>query len=709
MLQPVGAGFRSFPGSETWLNEGDLVVHLEHGLGRFEGLVPLNPASAGEGLAIAYADGKVLVPAADAHLISRYGPASSAQRLDQLGAEGWLQRRAKAIIHIDRLGRRLIGLAAKRQLANAPEISCQSGSLRRFARGFPFKATADQNTAIGAVLKDLASGRPMDRLVCGDVGSGKTEVALRASFAAAMSKFQVAILVPTTVLARQHFETFQARFNGFPVRIALASSLNSASERTTLRSEVARGDIAIVIGTHALLSSNLHFANLGLIVIDEEHRFGVRHKERLKELREGVHVLTLSATPIPRTLQLAMGAVRELSLILTPPEGRHPVETLIVEARSPAIARALRSEKRRRGRSFYVCPRIADLAGIETALGHSAPELKIVQAHAKLPAGELDRVVQEFAKGAYDVLLSTTIVESGLDIPQANTMIVHDSDRLGLAQLYQLRGRVGRSSRQARCFLCLPRGANIAPTARQRLEILTKLDTVGAGFALAEQDMDLRGAGNLFGKEQSGYVTRLGIELFQAMLKRAILAAQNGSRMSAPWAPQLRLSVAAFIPTPYMEDQADRLRIYAKIALGEELARLTAELKDSHGPVPVPLRNLLRLSNLRGRCEALGLESIEAGPRGAAIRVRAHDEALRHQMIKTCMRRVSRAGLACRFDKRTGALIVRRQWPTDEDRLTGVCSLIGILEADGKNQEKRGKVCGHPARDGYAPRVFSRS
>ncbi len=475
------------------IDEGSIVVHAEHGIGRFVGLRTIEAAGAPHAcLELRYADdAKLFLPVENIDLLSRYGGEATEVQLDKLGGGAWQMRKAKLKKRLLDMAGALIRIAAERMTRSAPVLTTQEGLYDEFAARFPYDETEDQETAIESVRSDLGAGRPMDRLVCGDVGFGKTEVALRAAFIAAMNGIQVAVVVPTTLLARQHFKTFSERFRGLPIRVQQASRLVGTKELNLVKKEVAEGKTDIVVGTHALLGSAISFKNLGLLIIDEEQHFGVKHKERLKELKSDVHVLTLSATPIPRTLQLAMTGVRELSLITTPPVDRMAVRTFISPFDPLVIRETLMREHYRGGQSFYVCPRLADLADVKSFLDENVPELKVAVAHGQMAAGELEDIMNAFYEGRYDVLLSTTIVESGLDVPTANTLIVHRADMFGLAQLYQIRGRVGRSKVRAFALLTLPVNKVLTTGAERRLKVLQSLDTLGAGFQLASHDLDI--------------------------------------------------------------------------------------------------------------------------------------------------------------------------------------------------------------------------
>src|SRR5262249_22445770 len=490
---------------------------------------------------------------------------------------------------IREIANELIKIAAERQLREAPRLSVEHGAYDEFCAGFPYEETEDQQGAIDVVLGELVSGRPMDRLICGDVGFGKTEVALRAAFVAAMNGKQVAVVVPTTLLARQHTKTFTERFRGFPVNIAQASRLVSSSELARVKKRLADGSVDIVIGTHALLGKAIKFKDLGLLIVDEEQHFGGAHKERLKQLRSEVHVITLTATPIPRTLQLALSGVRDLSIIASPPVDRLVVRTFVAPFDSLVVREALLRERYRGGQAFYVCPRIEDLAGAKEFLDEHVPEMRVAVAHGQMPSTVLEDIMSAFYDGKYDLLLSTTIIESGLDIPSANTLIVHRADRFGLSQLYQLRGRVGRSKQRAYSLFTLQPDRKITPQAERRLKVLQSLDTLGAGFQLASHDLDIRGAGNLLGEEQSGHIKEVGFELYQQMLEEAVANLKAGGAMPVAdkWSPQITVGTPVMIPEDYVADLPVRLALYRRLAEIEderEIEAFAAELLDPSGP-----------------------------------------------------------------------------------------------------------------------------
>ncbi|MGH6618019.1 MAG: transcription-repair coupling factor, partial [Alphaproteobacteria bacterium] len=526
------------------LNTGDLVVHMDHGIGRYEGLETLTVGGAPhDSLRISYAaDDRLYVPVENIEVLSRYGSEDAAAQLDRLGAQAWQARKARVKERIREIADHLLKVAAERITREGEAMNTTPGAFEEFCSRFGWSETEDQQQAIDEVIRDLDSGRPMDRLVCGDVGFGKTEVALRAAFVAAMSGAQVALVVPTTLLAHQHFLTFKERFAGMPLRIEQISRLVPAAKAAVIRDGLADGSVNIVIGTHALLAKSIKFSHLGLLIVDEEQHFGVAQKERLKQLKANVHVLTLTATPIPRTLQMALAGVRELSIIATPPVDRLAVRTFVLPYDPVIVREAIRREIYRGGQIFYVCPRIADIDRVHERLRKLVPEAKIAVAHGRMPTQALEKVITDFTEGRYEILLSTNIIEAGLDIPRANTMIVHRADRFGLAQLYQLRGRVGRSKTRAYAYLTLPPGQAIGESASKRLSVMQALDTLGAGFTLASHDLDIRGAGNLLGEEQSGHIKEVGVELYQQLLEEAITQIREGSpdgTKDAKWSPQI--------------------------------------------------------------------------------------------------------------------------------------------------------------------------
>jgi transcription-repair coupling factor (superfamily II helicase) len=619
----------NFIAEATSLAAGDVVVHVDHGIGRFVGLRAIEAAGAPHDcLEIHYAGGdKLFLPVENIELLSRYGSEDAGVELDRLGSSAWQARRSRMKNRIREIAGELIKVAAERQLREAPLLAVETGLYDEFCAAFPYDETDDQQAAIAAVLADLGSGRPMDRLICGDVGFGKTEVALRAAFVAAMNGKQVAVVVPTTLLARQHMKTFSDRLRGYPVNIAQASRLVSAAELARVKKGLAEGQIDIVIGTHALLGKAIKFKNIGLIVVDEEQHFGVAHKEKLKQLRAEVHVLTLTATPIPRTLQLALSGVRDMSIIATPPVDRLAVRTFVSPFDPIAVREALLRERYRGGQCFYVCPRIEDLVEAKAFLDKNVPEVRVAVAHGQMPSTVLEDVMSAFYDGKFDVLLSTTIIESGLDIPTANTLIVHRADMFGLSQIYQLRGRVGRAKLRAYALLTLPANRKITPQAERRLKVLQSLDTLGAGFQLASHDLDIRGAGNLLGDEQSGHIKEVGFELYQQMLEEAVMSLKAG--ISAPvadkWSPQITIGTAVLIPEDYVADLPVRLALYRRLAEIEddrEIEGFAAELVDRFGPLPEEVEHLLQVVAIKALCRRANVERIEVGPKGAVLSFR---------------------------------------------------------------------------------------
>ncbi|MCP4382196.1 MAG: transcription-repair coupling factor [Hyphomicrobiales bacterium] len=673
----------------TSLAAGDLIVHADHGIGRFVGLKTIEAAGAPHDcLELHYAgNDRVYLPVENIELLSRYGSDQADAPLDKLGGIAWQSRKARLKKRIRDMAEALMKVAAERALRSAPVMTPPDGAYDEFSARFPFDETEDQGTAIAAVLDDLATGRPMDRLICGDVGFGKTEVALRAAFIAALTGRQIAVVVPTTLLARQHFGTFSERFAGLPVRVAQASRLVGAKELAAVKAGLTDGSIDIVIGTHALLGKAIKFRDLGLLIVDEEQHFGVKHKEQLKALKANVHVLTLSATPIPRTLQLALTGVRELSLITTAPVDRLAIRTFIAPFDGLVVREALLRERYRGGQSFYVCPRISDLAEQAAFLAETVPEVKLAIAHGQIPPGELEDIMTAFYDGAYDVLLSTSIVESGLDIPTANTLIVHRSDMFGLAQLYQLRGRVGRSKQRAYALFTVPAERTLTPTAERRLKVLQSLDTLGAGFQLASHDLDIRGAGNLLGEEQSGHIREVGYELYQQMLEEAVASLKTGDVVEeGEWSPQITIGTAVMIPEAYVPDLQLRLGLYRRLADLREQAEIesfAAELIDRFGTLPDEVVHLLELVAIKALCRRANVEKVDAGPKGAVIAFRDNVFGNPAGLLQWIAGEGTLAKV--RPDQR---VVVSREWADPERRLKGVASTLIILAKIAEEGEK---------------------
>ena len=677
----------NFIAEATSLASGDLVVHVDHGIGRFIGLQAIEAAGAPHDcLEIHYAEGaKLFLPVENVDLLSRYGAEQTNVELDRLGGGNWQARKARMKSRIREIAGELIKIAAERQLRDAPKLAVGPGAYDEFCAGFPYEETEDQLAAIDATIEDLASGRPMDRLICGDVGFGKTEVALRAAFTTAINGKQVAVVVPTTLLARQHYKTFTERFRGFPVNVAQASRLVPTAQLHVVKADLAEGRADIVIGTHALLGKGITFKDLGLVVIDEEQHFGVAHKEKLKTLRAEVHVLTLTATPIPRTLQLALTGVRDLSIIASPPVDRLAVRTFVSPFDPLVVREAMLREKYRGGQAFYVCPRVEDIAGAKDFLDKNVPEVRVCVAHGQMPPTVLDDIMSAFYDGKYDVLLSTTIIESGLDIPAANTLIVHRADMFGLSQLYQLRGRVGRSKLRAYALFTLPAQKPITPQAERRLKVLQSLDTLGAGFQIASHDLDIRGAGNLLGDEQSGHIKEVGFELYQQMLEEAVMSLKAGitTQVADRWSPQITIGTPVLIPEDYVADLSVRLALYRRLAEIEDerdIDGFAAEMVDRFGPLPGEVDHLLQIVAIKALCRRANVEKLEAGPKGVVLSFRDNIYGNPDGLIGYI--REQGSGVRMRSDPRDAKnqqLVFFDDWERPEDRLKGTAGILRKL------------------------------
>ena len=677
------------------LSVGDLIVHTEHGIGKYLGLEPIAVGkSKHDCVQLEYKGGdKLFIPVENIDVLSRYGSSEEAVMLDRLGGEAWQKRRARLKERIREIAGELMQVAAQRALKKAPVIEVEDGTYNQFLDRFPWEETDDQERAIADVLSDLESGKPMDRLVCGDVGFGKTEVALRAAFVAAMNGQQVAVVAPTTLLARQHFENFSNRFSGFPLKVGRLSRLVSAKEMKETREGLSAGDVDIVIGTHAILSKQTSFKNLGLVIVDEEQRFGVTHKEKLKQLRADVHMLTLTATPIPRTLQMAMTGLRELSTIQTPPVDRLAVRTYVMEWDDMVMREALLREHHRGGQSFIVVPRISDMEELSDWLHENIPEVKFVAAHGQMSPGEIEERMSAFYEGKYEVLLATTIVESGLDLPSANTIIIHRADIFGLAQLYQLRGRVGRAKLRAYAYLTYAKDTQLSEVAEKRLKVLGDLDSLGAGFQLASHDLDIRGAGNLLGDEQSGHIREVGFELYQSMLEDAILAAKAGDmgleakpeRVS----PLITVDAPIMIPEDYVPDLAVRMALYRRLndaADKAEIEALAAEMIDRFGDLPAATANLVRLIEIKHQAIEANIAKIDVGAQGTLVTFHQDDFP-------------DPVGLLAYVDRLKGTaklrpdmkLVISRAWGSPESRLNGLFQLTKGLSGVVRKAQKNGK------------------
>ena len=674
----------NFLAEATSLTPGDLVVHIDHGIGRYEGLRTLQVADAPHDcLDLTYAgETRLYLPVENIDLLTRYGSESEGVQLDRLGGAAWQSRKARAKQRLRDMAEGLIKIAALREMNTTEEVDAPQGVFDEFCARFPYEETDDQLNAIADVLTDLGSGKPMDRLICGDVGFGKTEVALRAAFVMAMSGRQVAIIGPTTLLARQHFKTFSERFAGWPVKVRQLSRMVPAKEAADTRAKLASGEVEVVVGTHALLSEQVKFKDLGLVIVDEEQHFGVKHKERLKALRAGVHMLTLTATPIPRTLQMALTGIREMSIIATPPVDRLAVRTYIAPNDPVTVREALLREKYRGGQAYYVVPRLSDLPDIQKFLREQVPEVKFITGHGQMAATQLEEVMSAFYDGRYDVLLSTTIVESGLDVPTANTLVVHRADMFGLAQLYQIRGRVGRSKARAYAYLTTPVEKTLTPAAEKRLKVLQSLDSLGAGFQLASHDLDIRGGGNLLGEEQSGHIKEVGVELYQQMLEDAVAEMRAGGGASElvearGWSPQINTGASVLIPEAYVPDLNVRLALYRRLSDAEKLEdreALAAELIDRFGPLPQEADHLLKVVGIKGLCRQANVSKLDVGPKGAVVTFR--DDRFPNP-----------AGLVGQMQKRAAEwklrpdqkLVVKGDWSTADARLATAERILGEL------------------------------
>ena len=628
----------------TELKLGAPVVHLDHGVGRYQGLVTLDmDGAAQEFLLLEYADtAKLYVPVANLHLIARYAGADDAMApLHRLGTENWQKAKRKAAEQVRDVAAELLNIYARRAARKGHAFGFPEADYALFSAGFPFEETADQGAAIIATIADMRSPRPMDRLVCGDVGFGKTEVAMRDAFVAVQDGTQVAVLVPTTQLAQQHYESFKDRFADWPVKIEVLSRFKSNAEQNSALELMADGRIDIIIGTHKLLQDNVHFRNLGLIVVDEEHRFGVRHKEQLKKLRAEVDMLTLTATPIPRTLNMAMSGMRDLSIIATPPAKRLAIKTFVRESNPAAIKEAILRELLRGGQVYYLHNEVSTIEKCALDLQALVPEARIGIAHGQMRERELEQVMQQFYHKQFNVLVCTTIIETGIDVPSANTIIMDRADKLGLAQLHQLRGRVGRSHHQAYAYLLTPHKKAMTGDAEKRLEAIASADELGAGFALASHDLEIRGAGELLGEEQSGDLNAVGFTLYMEMLERAVKAIKQGKtpNLDQPLelSSEVNLHLSALIPDDYLPDVHNRLILYKRISNArnqEELDELQVEMIDRFGLLPEPVKTLFAVTSIKLDAELLGFRKIDAGSNGGRVEFSAETKIDPMRLVK---------------------------------------------------------------------------
>ncbi|HET7342987.1 MAG TPA: transcription-repair coupling factor, partial [Methylomirabilota bacterium] len=659
----------------TDLAVGDLVVHEDHGIGRYLGLRTMSVGDRdGDFLLLEYAEGgRLYVPVERLDLVSKYlGGDTAAAKLDRLGGASWQRVKDSVRAALREMAEGLLKLYATRALAEGHAFAADTPWQREFEAAFRFEETPDQLRAIQDVKGDLQNDKPMDRLVAGDVGYGKTEVALRAAFKAVADGCQVAVLVPTTVLAQQHWATFSDRFGPFPARVELLSRFRSPKEQKAVVEGLRQGTVDVVIGTHRLLSKDVEFKNLGLLVIDEEHRFGVAHKERIKQLRASVDVLALTATPIPRTLYMALSGVRDMSVIETAPLARLPVETFVRRFSKAVIKEALERELERGGQVFFVHNRVQSLPSMARFIQELVPDARVIMAHGQMKERELEAAMVKFIDGQADVLVCTAIVESGLDIPSSNTMIINRADRFGLAQLYQLRGRVGRERLQAYCYLLVPADGRVDEQAQRRLRALQELTELGSGFKLALRDLEIRGAGNLLGAEQHGHIAAVGYDLYSKLLAEAVQELR-GAPAGAAVEPVISVSVEGFLPEEYVPEVNQRLALYKRLAGAagdDELADLRAELADRFGPLPEAAEQLLDIVRVRIAARALGIERVEAGEGKAVITFAPSTPVEPAALIKAIQ--ASRGRLKMRREFTVEAAIARDGWPAVRDSLLGV-------------------------------------
>jgi transcription-repair coupling factor (superfamily II helicase) len=666
-----GAALTAF----TDLEIGDLVVHEDHGIGRYVGLRTMSVGDRdGDFLELEYTEGgRLYVPVERLDLVSKYlGGDAGTAKLDRLGGASWQRVKESVRAALREMAEELLKLYAKRAVAEGHAFAPDTPWQREFEAAFRFEETRDQLRAIEDVKRDLEGARPMDRLVAGDVGYGKTEVALRAAFKAVGEGHQVAVLVPTTVLAQQHWSTFSDRFGPFPARVELLSRFRSPKEQKAVVEGLRQGAVDVVIGTHRLLSKDVAFKRLGLLIVDEEHRFGVAHKERMKQLRESVDVLALTATPIPRTLYMALSGVRDMSVIETAPLDRLPIETVVRRFSKAVIKEALERELERGGQVFFVHNRVQSLGSVARFIQELVPEARVIMGHGQMKERELEATMVRFVSGQADVLVSTAIVESGLDIPASNTIIINRADRFGLAQLYQLRGRVGRERQQAYCYLLVPADGRVDEQAQRRLRALQELTELGSGFKLALRDLEIRGAGNLLGAQQHGHIAAVGYDLYSKLLAEAVQELK-GDRTGAAVEPVINVSVEGFLPEEYVPEVNQRLAFYKRLAGAagdDELADLRSELADRFGPLPEPAEQLIDIVRIRIAARALGIERVESGEGKAVITFAPSTPVEPAALVKAI--HASRGRLKMRREFTVEAAVARDSWPAVRDSLLGV-------------------------------------
>ena len=662
------------------IDAGDLVAHIDHGIGRYDGLEKISSNGIDHDCLrlIYYGGDKLYLPVENMNLLSRVGDSSFSRELDKLGAASWQSRKANVKKRIRDMAEKLIRVAAQREVINTDRIEIPK-NYEEFSNKFPFELTDDQENAINEIISDFEVGKLMDRLICGDVGFGKTEVAIRASFIIASAGYQVALVAPTTILVKQHYKSFFERFKNTSIKVSALSRMTNVSERQSIKQDLISGDINIIIGTHALLSNDVDFNNLGLLIIDEEQHFGVAQKEKIKELQGNIHVLTLTATPIPRTLQLSLSGIKKLSLISTPPVNRLAIRTFVIEWDSVVLIDALLREKNRGGQIFVVCPRVKDIDSLYDRINKMTPELSISVAHGQMKVNELDKSINDFSEGKVDILISTNIIESGIDIPNANTMIIHKSDMFGLSQLYQLRGRVGRGKQRAYTYFTIEKNKVLLKKSQQRLDVIKTLDNLGAGFSLASYDMDIRGAGNLLGDEQSGQIKEVGVELYQDMLKDAVNSFKNGSKqIEEVWSPSISLGLSVLIPENYVYDLSTRMSLYRKageLLNSDDIKNFSDELFDRFGPPPSQVNNLLTTLMIKNKCLKCKINFVDAGPKGLLLGFKNNFFKETEKLISLVNN--SSGQLKIRPDQK---LFFQKSLKTNEDKIEAALSLINQLE-----------------------------
>ncbi len=662
--------------------QDDLIVHVDHGIGKFNGLKNVTVLENDHDcIEITYFNNdKLYVPVENIELLSKYSGNSEFAQIDKLGSSNWQFRKASAKNKINEIAEDLIKVAAERSLKEATKYTVQEPYYSNFINEFEFQDTEDQANVTSELLFDLNSGLPMDRLICGDVGFGKTEVALRGAFNVAMSGAQVAFIVPTTLLCSQHYENFKKRFKNFPLKVDQISRLNSTSENNKIIERINTGESDVVVGTHALLNSKIKFKKLGMLVIDEEQHFGVSQKEKIKSLRSNVHVLALTATPIPRTLQMSLVGLRDLSIISTAPLNRQNINTEVIDFNDEKVISAIEYELSRNGQVYYVCPRINELKEVEDFLKSKLPNVKYQIAHGQMPSKNLKNTMIDFYNNEFQLLLCTTIVESGLDLQKTNTMIIHNSDKFGLSQLYQLRGRIGRSNIEAFCFYTVKDINGITENAYKRLMLLKKFNSRGSSFNLSSHDLDMRGSGNIIGDAQSGHIREVGLELYHKLLKDKILELKSDtSTVDNEWSPQINLGLSVLIPEKYMPNLNTRLFYYRQLAylsLSEELSKIKEEMSERFGEAPKEVEHLYNITELRIICKQLKIEKFDIGNKGLTIKFKNNHFEKTDQLVEFMSQ--YKYDLKLRSDQ---TLVYNYQKTSNKDRIYKAFSFAKELQA----------------------------